>query len=277
MKKHHRKNIISRKASRFTLVELLVSMGVLLVILGFILQFFVSSQQVWTSMSQRNRVYADARVAMDLMTTMLQNTFYSNGGIPFAIEAISDTNSLDKNSKVYFATKTMLNLPGDELKYVLFQRDTTSAKEDELQVVVFCSLDSDFNHYFPPYGLGNVTDFDTAKGLVKTRLNAAAGSSGTGTARRSSVVLRRVTSFEIVPYELDFSSTNTGLKRIPNGDYDKMPYMVVIKLTLLAPNDFTRWNKMSSGTAKDDFLKERAYTFSRAVFIGEQERMNIKE
>ena len=65
-----RKKVSNAAKCRFTLVELLVSMGVLLIILGFILQFFVGSQRLWQSMEQRNSLYADARVAMDVMTTM---------------------------------------------------------------------------------------------------------------------------------------------------------------------------------------------------------------
>ena len=44
-----KKKAINTAKHRFTLVELLVSMGVLVVILGFILQFFIGSQRLWQS------------------------------------------------------------------------------------------------------------------------------------------------------------------------------------------------------------------------------------
>lgn len=256
----------NKKQRRFTLVELLVAMGVLVVILGFVLQFFVGSQRVWTSMEQRNNVYADARVAMDIMTTMLQNTFYSDGGIPFLV----DQGTTGKN-KIYFATRTMQNLPGGPLKYVTFQRSgssTSGAADDELRVSVFCDKESNFGYYFPPYGLGGVTNLATARTQVVTKLNDNLTSGTYG-----SVLIPRVTSFEVIPYKLKDSLS--GIERVTDATYDKPPFMVVLKLTMLSPADFKIWEQ-KTGTAKDDFLKENAYTFSRAVYLGEQSRMNIK-
>lgn len=260
-----KRRINNKKQRRFTLVELLVAMGVLVIILGFVLEFFVGAQRVWTSMEQRNNVYADARVAMDIMTTMLQNTFYSDGGIPFRV----DQGTAGKN-KIYFATRTMQNLPGGPLKYVSFQRGDGTASggaEDELKVTVFCDKETDFGYYFPPYGLGGVTDLATALTKVVAKLDGNLTSSTYG-----SVLIPRVTSFEVIPYKL--LNVSPGITPV-TGTYDKPPFMVVLKLTMLSPADFKIWNQ-KTGTAKDDFLKEKAYTFSRAVYLGEQSRMNIK-
>ena len=264
-----KRRINNKKQRRFTLIELLVAMGVLVIILGFVLQFFVGSQRVWTSMEQRNNVYADARVAMDIMTTMLQNTFYSDGGIPFRVEQ----GTAGKN-KVYFATRTMQNLPGGPLKYVSFQRGDGTASggaEDELKVTVFCDKENNFGYYFPPYGLGGVTNLATARTQVVAKLDGNLTSSTYG-----SVLIPRVTSFEVIPYKL--LDVPPGIARVPaatDPTYDKAPFMVVLKLTMLSPADFKIWEQ-KTGTAKDDFLKENAYTFSRAVYLGEQSRMNIK-
>ena len=116
-----RKTAFNTARRRFTLVELLVSMGVLVIILGFILQFFIGSQRLWQSMEQRNNLYADARVAMDVMTTMLQNSFYSEGGIPFRIDR-----GTNYRHKIYFATQSSQNLPGGKLKYVSPDDDIVS-------------------------------------------------------------------------------------------------------------------------------------------------------
>lgn len=257
-----KRRINNKKQRRFTLIELLVAMGVLVIIFGFVLQFFIGSQRVWTSMEQRNNVYADARVAMDIMTTMLQNTFYSDGGIPFRV----DQGTAGKN-KIYFATRTMQNLPGGPLKYVTFQRSSVANEEDRLLIAVFCDREKDFGYYFPPYGLGGVTNLATALTKVVTKLddNLTNGA-------YSSVLVPRVTSFDVIPYKL--LDVSPGIAPVA-GTYDKPPFMVVLKLTMLSPADFKIWVD-KTGTAKDDFLKEKAYTFSRAVYLGEQSRMNIK-
>ena len=288
-----RKQAINTAKRRFTLVELLVSMGVLLIILGFILQFFVGSQRLWQSMEQRNSLYADARVAMDVMTTMLQNCFYSEGGIPFRINR-----SKEYRHKIYFATQSMQNLPGGRLKYVSFQlgdesKSPSTGQDDELKIAVFCSEESDFTKYFPPYGLEPVTDFNAALSGVVDKLDGQLKNTTEDPDRSEpygSVLVRNVTSFEITPYELDFDAA-TGFRKISDSttNYDEFPFMVELKLTMLSPADFTIWKSMSGSddgnteeikstdNARVQFRKTHAYTFSRTVFIGEQSRMNIKE
>jgi type II secretory pathway pseudopilin PulG len=261
---------------RFTLIELLVAMGVLVIILGFILQFFVGAQKVWTSMEQRNNIYADARVAMDIMTTMLQNTFYSDGGIPIRVNF--DTAG---KSKVYFATRSMQNLPGGPLKYVTFQRSSTTGEEDQLKIAVFCDKEKDFGYYFPPYGLEGVTDLATAKTTVFDKLDTYLGKSDSP---YGSVLLRRVTSFDVIPYKQKDSAPGIDSVTSP---YDEVPFMVVLKLTMLSPADYRIWKQMSGTddgvngkveTTDNDrvkFRKTHAYTFSRTVYLGEQSRLNI--
>ena len=288
-----RRKLSYMKKSRFTLVELLVSMAVLVVILGFILQFFAGSQRLWTSMEQRNNIYADARVAMDIMTTMLQNSFYSEGGIPFSINR---TNAY--RHKIYFATQSMQNLPGGRLKYVSFQLGEkakqgkpSTGREDELKIAVFCDQENDFTKYFPPYGLDGVNNLTDARTGVISKLDGqlknTTDNPGT-TERFGSVLVRGVTSFEIIPYKLDTTSSS-GLKTITNTTYHEFPFMIEVKLTMLSPADFTVWSNMSgsddgntgdisgSDNARVQFRKTHAYTFSRTVFIGEQSRMNIND
>ena len=287
-----KKKAINTAKRRFTLVELLVSMGVLVVILGFILQFFIGSQRLWQSMEQRNNIYADARVAMDLMTTMLQNSFFSEGGIPFRIDR-----SENNRHKIYFATQTMQNLPGGKLKYVSFQLgncdlDSTSTSGtattgewDELKLAVFCDQEGEeFSRYFPPYGLEGAANLSEARDGVIAKLDGQLRNSTRDpdvSEPYGTVLVRHVTSLEIIPYALDSSSSTDWLREISETLYDEFPYMVVVKLTMLSPADFTTWKAMTQITGQEseaeEFLETHAYTFSRTVFIGEQSRMNIND
>ena len=55
----------SRKSlKRFTLVELMVSMGVFLILLTLLLNFFSGTRQVWKTLRERNDAYANARIAI---------------------------------------------------------------------------------------------------------------------------------------------------------------------------------------------------------------------
>lgn len=70
---------------RFTLIELLVSMAVFVIMLAMMLQFFVGAQRVWTGMEKRNDIYANGRVAMDIVTNLLQSQVSTEKNLPFVI------------------------------------------------------------------------------------------------------------------------------------------------------------------------------------------------
>jgi type II secretory pathway pseudopilin PulG len=62
----------------YTIVEVMVAMGIFLVMMTIMMQFFTSAQKVWNAASKRNMMYADARVAMNVMTREIQSMLYNN-------------------------------------------------------------------------------------------------------------------------------------------------------------------------------------------------------
>ncbi len=62
----------------YTIVEVMVAMGIFLIMMTIMMQFFTSAQKVWNLASKKNMMYADARVAMNLMTREIQSMLYSN-------------------------------------------------------------------------------------------------------------------------------------------------------------------------------------------------------
>ena len=70
----NRKNIIRN----YTIVEVMVAMGIFLIMMTIMMQFFTSAQKVWNASAKRNMIYADARVAMNLMTREIQCMLYDN-------------------------------------------------------------------------------------------------------------------------------------------------------------------------------------------------------
>ncbi len=62
----------------YTLVELLMAMAIFAIISVIMMRFFSSAQQIWSKASQKNVLYADARVALDIMTADLQSALYDN-------------------------------------------------------------------------------------------------------------------------------------------------------------------------------------------------------
>jgi len=64
---------LARKKS-FTLIELIVSLGVFSVLTLMLMQFFTSVQQAWTSSERRARIYADSRVVFDMVATAAKSS-----------------------------------------------------------------------------------------------------------------------------------------------------------------------------------------------------------
>ncbi|MCK4982534.1 MAG: hypothetical protein KAS17_06400 [Victivallaceae bacterium] len=62
----------------YTIVEVMVAMAIFLVMMTIMMQFFTSAQKVWNLSSKRNDMYADARVAMNLMTREIQSMLFRN-------------------------------------------------------------------------------------------------------------------------------------------------------------------------------------------------------
>lgn len=62
----------------YTIVEVMVAMGIFLVMMTIMMQFFTTAQQMWNISAKRNDMYADARVAMNLMTREIQCMLYRN-------------------------------------------------------------------------------------------------------------------------------------------------------------------------------------------------------
>jgi type II secretory pathway pseudopilin PulG len=78
----------------YTIIEVMMAMGIFLVMMTIMMQFFTSAQQIWNKSSKRNAIYADARVAMNLMTREIQCMLYKNSEVdstnkyPFWYEAV---------------------------------------------------------------------------------------------------------------------------------------------------------------------------------------------
>lgn len=262
------------RKTNFTLVELIVAMAVFSILLLLMLQFFSGAQRIWNGMEKRNEIYANARIAMDLMTAQLQNTFYTNAGIPFVIVA-PDTD----DSKIYFATRTGDQFPGkSSLKYMTFQRNNTTAansetnaEQEQLRVAVFCDAHTttpDFSSFFPPYGISPVTDFTEAINHLPDRLNDLIENT-----EYSSAIADNVTSFRIIPYKLNSSNEmEKDEGETVSGSSEKwvkkIPFLIELKLSLLTPEDFLRWKTITNTTDKDNFRKQNEYTFSRTVYLG---------
>lgn len=223
----------SRKGN-FTLVELLVAMTVFSILLLLMLQFFSGAQKMWTSTEKRNELYADARIAMDLMTSLIQSSVAIHDNIPFVIPSSKD--------ELYLVTKSPINLGGDAetLALVVFYLKNNN----ELYIKRLVNTDPNFEFFFRPFGsTGAATDFATLADQFPNLKSAGVD---------EDKVLSNVIS-------LTFN-------KIPSSSSDNRPLAIEIKLSLMDAFNFDLWKNGS--TAVQQTLEERhLYTFSRIVYL----------
>lgn len=67
-----------RSKQFYTLIELLMAMAIFAIISVIMMRFFNSAQQIWSKASQKNVLYSDARVALDIMSAEIQSALYDN-------------------------------------------------------------------------------------------------------------------------------------------------------------------------------------------------------
>ena len=115
-----------RKRQFFTLVELLVSLGVFSILLIIFMQLFSSLRLVVSTSELRTATTADVRNTMDLCSTMVSTLYYSTantvtnekGHFPFVLVSGGAANSADQ---LYFATKAQIDLAGSSpIRFVGF-------------------------------------------------------------------------------------------------------------------------------------------------------------
>lgn len=283
MKRNFRKN-------PFTLIELLVSMGLLTLLVMLMLQLFGGAQRLWIASDRRNNVYADARVAMDLMADLLNAVQFSHGE---KLEQVTDDTTGRKLTEVkrdktldtvFFSDGSQLlcavstdrefKHTSSKNYFVAFKRGSNDGK---LYLTV-CSdsgsaatpagdnFDDKFYGFFPPYGLdgGPVNRdgaFDSLKGELQLETTSAEND-------YCQIIAENVVDLTFTAYKLD---DNGALQKVPASSSSPIiepPYLLEIRLTMLDKDDYERYNNISDDTSKKDFLDQHRHTFARSVFLG---------
>lgn len=291
---------MKRCSKYFTLIELLVAMGLLVLLVMLMLQLFSGAQRLWVVNEKRSTVYADGRVAMELMAELLDGIQFSYGealnasneyeaaptqNYLFSINS-SSTDATDGNpsSSIIFLTKTSRNLPktDNDCRFISFRRGASSDAQlrGKLLMVVYADSNNadDFYALFPPYDSNRNAKLSTLRGYFSSLVTDFKNHSGNAQFAYCQVIAENVVSFNISAYNLTGSTTPTDSRTLTKvttnlGDIDTPPYMLTIQMTVLDADSYEKWSNLpdtseSEQKRKSDFLIQHQRTFSRNVFIG---------
>ena len=269
---------MKKRKNPFTLVELLIAVGLLSLIMMLLLQLFSGTQKIWIASEKTGNVHADARVAMELMADLIGTVQFSHGEKEEKVEnsddvrIVRDTDqdmifSLDTSSKtdgrdssgIIFVSKTARDLPmnNNPTRFVSFRyrevKKDGALNNGQLLMVVYSDEKSDFYDFFPTYGSAGGKR-DTALTKLKGQMNALTpGTDDNGGEKNEcQVIAENVVSFKLTAYTLVSSST-TGEnpetfskleKKADAADIADPPQMIEIRLTLLDRDSFKRWQEL---------------------------------
>lgn len=282
---------MKKRRKNFTLVELLVAMLVFSIMLVMMMRLFTGAQRVWTASNEKNQVFTNARVAMDMLSTMVQSIYYSsNGGGKFYFRIVQ--NVAPKTDRIYFVSKTDYNLPGkDKIRFLSFQvpnqfdsHYTGESKYkdyyNQLVMTVVCDAATSIDFYntgdtvyalwFPEYikSNGEPETFENKSKSLYDLLDTKIISDKTGADYCRSVLLSNVVGFRIrTPDEKE------GEERTTASQVDAVPNYIEIRLQLLSSSKFKVWDELVDAgktTEAETFRKNNQYEFSRRVYIGDR-------
>lgn len=116
------KRTLQRKAqhrrANFTLVEIMVAVGMLMLIMSFLFQFVLGSQQLWNASDHAGRIYDTAQLVMDVLGEDVRNLQYANSpgsSKPFYYAENVGTLTFEVND---------LQLPSEKTKMFMFITQT---------------------------------------------------------------------------------------------------------------------------------------------------------
>lgn len=170
---------IKKTQHGFTLVELMVAMAVLIVMMGFLFQFTIGAQRIWTAVGADDDASFGAQITMQYLTDDLENAIVTlpatnpNDFVPFYLN----------NNRICFMTGNTGSVP----YYVLYEFDSLN------HILYRTLLENDINATNTKYVLTGQNGA-TGATLAGNLFTATALATSTNTRE---ILCEKVHSFEI--------------------------------------------------------------------------------
>ena len=275
---------MTKRRKSFTLVELLVAVALLSLIVMLLLQLFGGAQRIWIASEKTNNIYANGRVAMELMADLLSTVQFSHGenaagnrdstkDMIFWLDSANKqhapkgTTEYDSNI-IIFVTKTARDLPikDNTTCFISFRLGNNGNEKTrgKLFMVIYSDKNGDFYNYFPIYK--TLGSRGSALNSLKLQMNALVPTDSTSAdseKENCQVIAENVVAFKINAYVLDASGKLE--KKDDSSDIAEPPYMIELQLTVLDPDSYKRWIELECDKA---YLDQHKRTFTRGVHIG---------
>ena len=251
--------------SCFTIVELIVSMGIFAILLLVASIIFGTAQKGWTQSTGRMMTFENARLAMNLMTNDLQSILYGGDRtIPFWHKPQSGTNVFSNEllnfvARVYPSPLASNNLC--EVKYQLFHNNNLTRADSGWIIKSVTHANASRNRW-------NFYDNPTV-GLTTSNPAVLAFTADNTSSLWGQPLIPFVTDLKFTCYDEE-GNVIVGVIDEPT----PLPFSIEIELSLLDRDAWQKWVELDSnhgdGESADAqaFRKKNERTFRKTVLIG---------
>ena len=256
----------SRKYA-FTLIELIVAMGIFSLIMVMVMRVFSGAQALWRASENRTATYSDGRAAMDFVCRLVENS-----------AALYQGDDEDA-SQGYFPVNT---IEGDKPAILL----ATTEDGHKLQKGSVSSLYYTAIWRDPASDTLRISSLGDASGAAWSNVvdlrDASTVFSNITSSGETQEIIPRVIGFRVIPQR--YNQDSDSWEKWSYGD--KMPDMVTLEITFMESNayNFCRdrnpnlgskdWasdklygGPLASGETKEQRLAKNSKKFSRTVYL----------
>ncbi|HBC88041.1 MAG TPA: hypothetical protein DCZ94_13915 [Lentisphaeria bacterium] len=254
---------------RFTLIELIASMGVFAVLMLILMTFFDSAQRTWTESYNRSLAYENARIAFDLIERDLQCIYYQQENVPFWHKAATAAAwTAYRNQMLAFVSQTPVP-PNSycesklcEIKYQLYYASDHNDANDGWLLRSATGDKSDANIDNSKWNFNQ--NFTVG---LSDALNAFTGN--TDSSDDFDKIIPYVTDLSFTCYKLNGSEITPDSSGTATTEF---PYSIRVDITLMDRNSFAKWQNLDRGGTANaaQFKNDRSRKFSKTFLIGER-------
>jgi type II secretory pathway pseudopilin PulG len=254
-----------KKKYYYTLLELVVSMGVFAILLLVVSIIFSTAQRAWTQSNAKAEMFENARVAMDMITRDIQSitSRYKGYKTPFWYKPKSGTNAYS-NELINFVASVSGYSDPCEVKYQLYYRNDLSGNS-----AGYLNRSVTNNRPDPKWNFEN----NFTVGLTNSS-NAFTANNDSSFWPQSGGLIQYVTNLTFICYD-ETGNPITGITETSNPDDLIIPFSIEISLTLLDKDSWKKWVELAgtvtgeSAEAKT-FRKKHERAFTKTILIGDR-------
>lgn len=230
-----RRSAVPCRARRFTLVELLAAMAVLVVMMFLLFRFIAGTQRAWSVANSSQEVYEKSRIALDLITRDLQSAVARANDVP--------------GQHIRFQ-----QVGADALRFV---SDGVIGSEGADSQLVEVGYRLSSNILRRAYENSNCADWH----IYQDRSGAE---SCINNQNGFQEVIEGVLGLQFFCYNDAMGVVSPWLG---SGIETGLPYAVDVRLRIMDGKSFNRW-QLLTGPDKSRLESEVALTFSKMIFLG---------